>query len=197
VLSHQFARPRGLLGRVVGRTMARINAALTQRVIGSLELTGQEAVLEIGFGPGIGLELLSRALPEGRVCGADPSPLMLARARARLGRRAGQVELVEGTAVALPWADGTFDAVCAVNNVQLWEPLEASLAKVRAVLAPGGRLALGNTERAVLPGGGSVGRDYDGRLVPALEAAGFRVDSAVWARGGNGQELLVLARRAE
>jgi hypothetical protein len=85
--------------------------------------------------------------------------------------------------------------VCAVNNVQLWQPLHASLAHVLEILAPGGLLALGVTERAVLPDGSSAGRGFDTHLLPQLERAGFSDLDATWARGGNGHELLVLARR--
>ena len=47
----------------------------------------------------------------------------------------------------------------------------------------------------MLPGGGSVGSGYDASLVPVLREAGFEVASVVWEPGGNGCELLLLARR--
>ena len=59
MISAQFARPRGLLGRLVGRTMARQNAQLTLRVVAALNLRGDETVIEFGPGPGVGLRLLA------------------------------------------------------------------------------------------------------------------------------------------
>jgi arsenite methyltransferase len=195
MLDGQFARPRGVVGRFIGRVMARQNATLTRRVVGALRLRGGETVLEVGPGPGVGLRLLAEALPNGRVYGAEPSPAMRAQATGRIRRYADRVSLVSATADALAFPPATFDAVCAVNNVQLWRPLPESLARVADVLLPGGTLALGLTEHAVLADGGSVGRGYDAELVPQLGAAGFVDVTAAWEPGGNGRELLVLARK--
>jgi SAM-dependent methyltransferase len=195
MIAQQFALPRGVLGRIVGTVMARANAALTRRVVGALRLKGDETVLEVGPGPGTGLALLASLLPTGRVHGAEPSPVMRAQAASRTRRFADRVDLIDATADTLPLPPGSCDAVCAVNNVQLWQPLPESLARVFDVLIPGGALALGVTERAVLPGGGSVGRTYDSLLVPDLERAGFVDLAATWERGGNGHELLITARR--
>ena len=51
----QFALPRGALGSVVGWVMAVGNADMEHRAITALNLRGHEVVLEIGFGPGIGI----------------------------------------------------------------------------------------------------------------------------------------------
>jgi SAM-dependent methyltransferase len=191
VISQQYARPRGLFGRLVGRTMARINAVLTRRVVAALALRGDETVVEFGPGPGVGLRLLAEALPNGRVIGVEPSPVMRTQAVARTRRYADRVELVDATAATVTLPEGSVDAVCAVNNVQLWQPLPESLARVFQVLRPGGALVLGVTEHAVLNDGGSVGRDYDASLLPHLEQAGFTDLTAGWEPGGNGRELLI------
>ncbi|BCY10375.1 class I SAM-dependent methyltransferase [Actinoplanes sp. L3-i22] len=193
MIDGQFAAPRGVLGRVVGWVMARANARLTRRVVGALVLSGSETVVEIGPGPGVGLVLLAGRLPRGRVFGVEPSAVMRAQAAGRV--RGGRVTLLDATAASLSLPAGSVDAVCAVNNVQLWRPLPGSLARVFEVLRPGGVLAVGVTERAVLPEGGGVGRGFDQVLLPRLVAAGFEVVSAVWEPGGNGQELLIVARR--
>ncbi|MCC5986047.1 MAG: class I SAM-dependent methyltransferase [Pararhodobacter sp.] len=50
-----------------------------------------------------------------RVCGLDASTSMLERARARAGNEAQGIELVEGDATALNFADGSFDLVVSVR----------------------------------------------------------------------------------
>lgn len=40
----------------------------------------------------------------------------------------------------LGWPEGSFDAAVAVNSIQLWDPLDASIAKVATVLRPQGQL---------------------------------------------------------
>jgi SAM-dependent methyltransferase len=195
VIDAQFARPRGLLGRLVGRTMARQNAVLTRRVVAALKLRGQETVVEFGPGPGVGLRLLAEAVPDGRVIGVEPSPVMRAQATSRTRRFAGRVEMIDATAATVTLPAASIDAVCAVNNVQLWQPLPASLAHVFQLLRPGGSIVFGITEHAVLTDGGSAGRDFDAWLLPYLTEAGFTGLTAVWEAGGNGEELLVEGRR--
>jgi len=195
MLNRQFAHPRGLLGRLVGRRMARKNATLTHRVVAAAELTGAETVLEIGCGPGVGLVALARALPRGRVLGAEPSAVMRAQAAARVHGYGDRVQLVDATADTLPWPPGTVDVVVAVNNVQLWDPPDGSLSRIKDVLVPGGRLLLGLTEHAVRADGSSVPADVDSWLVAQLIAAGLPVVHRAWEPGGNGRELLVVARR--
>jgi SAM-dependent methyltransferase len=195
VISAQFARPRGLLGRLVGRTMARRNAHLTRRVVAALELVGHETVVEFGPGPGVGLQLLAEALPSGRVIGVEPSPVMRAQAAARTRRFADRVEVIDAMAHTITLPAGSVDAVCAVNNVQLWQPLPPSLTRVFQLLRPGGAVAFGVTEHAVLADGSSVGRAFDTQLLPFLTEAGFIDLIAGWEPGGNGEELLVKGRR--
>ena len=136
MFSEQFARPRGWLGRLVGRAMARRNAALTHRVVSALKLRGDETVVEFGPGPGVGLRLLAEALPGGRVIGVEPSPVMRSQAAARTQQFADRVELIDATADTVMLPAGSIDAVFAVNNVQLWQPLPASLARVFQLLRP-------------------------------------------------------------
>jgi len=194
MLNRQFAHPRGLLGRLVGRRMARKNARLTRRVVAAAELTGAETVLEIGCGPGVGLVALARALPRGRVLGAEPSGVMRAQAAARVHGYGERVQVVDATADALPWPPGTVDVVVAVNSVQLWDPPAGSLARIRQVLTPAGRLLIGLSEHAVRSDASTVPADVDSWLVAELTAAGFLVERQAWEPGGNGRELLVVAR---
>ena len=74
----------------------------------------------------------------GRVTGLDFSQRMLERAR----RKSDEIEWVEGDALALPFADGSFDAATVGFGVRNLEDLEKGLAELRRVLRPGGRLAI-------------------------------------------------------
>jgi ubiquinone/menaquinone biosynthesis C-methylase UbiE len=183
-LDQQFALPRGLGGAFVGALMARRHGPQIRACVADLAPVAGEHVLEIGFGPGLGLAALAEAAPDLRIAGVDPSELMLASARRRArrlgGGAGGRIALCQAAADELPWPDGTFDGVCATNSVQLWRPLDASLAEVRRVLRPGGRLAVSVLEHAVLHDGGSAGPDYDDTLLPALKEAGFTEVHADW-----------------
>ena len=71
----------------------------------------------------------------GRVTGLDFSERMLERAR----RKSGSVEWVRGDLLALPFADGSFDAATVGFGIRNVADLEAGLRELARVLAPGGR----------------------------------------------------------
>lgn len=93
------------------------------------EATGR--VLEIGAGTGMNVE----HYPAGTdVTYTEPDPHMAKRLRAR------GVEVVMAGAEALPFPDGSFDTVVATLVFCTVPDVAASLAEVRRVLRPGGRL---------------------------------------------------------
>lgn len=128
----------GPLGLVTGPIMARRNAAAEVEAIEELAPGPSDSVLLIGFGPGVGIAELLTRLPTGRVGGVDPSWVM--NLLARRWARDPRVRLERTTAARLPWPDDYFDGATAVNSIQMWSPLGASVAEVARVLRPGGRL---------------------------------------------------------
>jgi demethylmenaquinone methyltransferase/2-methoxy-6-polyprenyl-1,4-benzoquinol methylase len=74
----------------------------------------------------------------GRVTGLDFSERMLERAR----RKSDEIEWVEGDALALPFGDGSFDAVTVGFGVRNLDDLPKGIGELRRVLRSGGRLAI-------------------------------------------------------
>jgi demethylmenaquinone methyltransferase / 2-methoxy-6-polyprenyl-1,4-benzoquinol methylase len=72
------------------------------------------------------------------VVGLDFSERMLERA----ARKEPQIEWVQGDVLALPFEDGSFDAVTVGFGVRNVEDLEAGVRELRRVLRPGGRLGI-------------------------------------------------------
>jgi demethylmenaquinone methyltransferase / 2-methoxy-6-polyprenyl-1,4-benzoquinol methylase len=87
---------------------------------------------------GTGDLALAAAAEGGQVTGLDFSPAMLERA----ARKSAEIEWVQGDLLALPFEDGSFDAVTVGFGVRHAEDLDAALRELRRVLRPGGRLAL-------------------------------------------------------
>ena len=74
----------------------------------------------------------------GDVTGADFAPRMLERAR----RKAPSLTWLEADALALPFADGTFDVATVGFGLRNVDDLERALHELRRVLSPDGRLAV-------------------------------------------------------
>jgi demethylmenaquinone methyltransferase/2-methoxy-6-polyprenyl-1,4-benzoquinol methylase len=74
----------------------------------------------------------------GKVTGLDFSPRMLERAR----RKSSAVTWIEGDLLALPFADGSFDAATVGFGVRNVADLGLGLAELARVLVPGGRLGI-------------------------------------------------------
>ena len=91
-------------------------------------------VLDVGCGAGF----LSNdiALRGREVTGIDIAPDALAVAHAH--DASGRVRYLVGDALALPFEDGSFDAVCAMDLLEHLESPERAIAEASRVLAPGG-----------------------------------------------------------
>jgi len=104
------------------------------------------SVLDVGCGAGF---LSNDIALEGReVTGLDIAPDALAVAHAH--DASGRVRYVEGDALALPFEDGSFDAVCAMDLLEHLETPERAIAEASRVLAPGGLFVFHTFNRNVL-----------------------------------------------
>jgi ubiquinone/menaquinone biosynthesis C-methylase UbiE len=113
--------------------------ALIERVT----LRAGERVLDVACGTGIVARLAAQRVgANGKVTGLDLNPGMLATARSLALVSGASIDWQEGSAVALPFADATFDVVLCQQGLQFFPDRMAALREMRRVLAPGGRLAL-------------------------------------------------------
>ena len=80
----------------------------------------------------------------GEIVGLDPSQGMLAVGHEKLESRGLQdrVRLVDGDALALPFDDGSFDAVISLDTLYWASDLEATLSALARTLKPGGRMGI-------------------------------------------------------
>jgi ubiquinone/menaquinone biosynthesis C-methylase UbiE len=142
----QFGKPSGPLGLLVGLIMRLrpSNRVRNSRTLGLLDLRAEDRILEVGFGPGIAVARAAELVTTGKVVGIDHSALMLRQARRRNAKaiRAGRVELLLGSADALPRFEGRFDKVMAVNVYMFWKDPVSVLRGLRQVMNPGGVVAL-------------------------------------------------------
>jgi ubiquinone/menaquinone biosynthesis C-methylase UbiE len=146
--------------------MARTNRKCAAWVIDLLDVQPRDKVLEVGFGPGVGIQLLTSPASARYVAGVDPSKEMVAQAtiRNKEAIKKGRVDLRHGSVASLPFADNTFDKALAINSMQVWPDGAAGLREMRRVITPAGKVALGFTPYSGQPNAG---------LAETLTAAGF------------------------
>jgi SAM-dependent methyltransferase len=113
--------------------------------LGLLNVAEGDRVLDVGCGSGVVTrEIARRVGPTGCAVGVDPSPALLAIARdlAEVEGLGGRVELQEGSALALPFADGAFDVAIAVTALSHMPGAEGAIPEMARVVRPGGRLGV-------------------------------------------------------
>ncbi len=145
-----------------------------------------QRVLDVATGTGmVAAELLARA--ECSVVGIDQSPQMLAAARARFAADGGssarvsaRVELMEGQAESLPFAEASFDALTFTYLLRYVDDPAATMRELARVVRPGGRVA--SLEFGVPPWAPAraAWRLYTTVGLPTLG----RVESREWAQVG-------------
>src|SRR5215208_58148 len=115
---------------------------LKGRVIELAHLAPGQRLLDLGCGTGTLVLLARRRYPDAAVVGVDGDPTILAIARHKARRAGISVQLDQGMAYALPYADGSFDAVVSTLTFHHLSADQQgrALAEVRRVLRPDGRL---------------------------------------------------------
>lgn len=149
-----------------------IDGRWRKRLVEAARVTGCCRVLDVATGTAdVAIEFAKRS-PAKRVVGLDRSPGMLAQARRKLNRRglSGRIEIVEGEALELPFADGSFDVVTIAFGLRNLPDFQAGVAEMARVLARGGRLLI--LEFFPPAGNGLFSRMYRAYLGTVLPATG-------------------------
>jgi ubiquinone/menaquinone biosynthesis C-methylase UbiE len=114
--------------------------AMLDAYLGELVLPVGAHVLEIGSGTGAVTRVIAERAGVAQVVGIDPSPIFLLRARTSSGDDP-RISFVQGDGEALPFDDGSFDAVVAHTTLCHVTDSALVLREARRVTMPGGLLA--------------------------------------------------------
>ncbi len=115
----------------------------------SLRASAGESILDLGSGPGfLACELAEEVGGAGRIVAVDISSEMNSIASKRIAAAGlgDRVEILEGDATALAFADATFDAAVSTQVIEYLAEPDAALRQLVRVLRPGGRLVIVDTD---------------------------------------------------
>ena len=146
---NQCRKPTGWLGRFVLWSMNSSHSKVTdwglaQVLGGNHDAMKHDTILDVGCGGGRTVSKLAAIATEGKVYGVDYSEDSVAASKRTNGRwiEAGRVEIRQGSVFQLPFSDGMFDLVTAVETHFFWPDLPDDVREIFRVLKPGGTLVL-------------------------------------------------------
>ncbi len=139
--------PLMILSSTVGKFYER------DRLIASLSLRGNEQVLDVGCGRGLLLIAVAKKLNRGKATGIDiwqtedqsGNDPEVTKRNAAVENVSEKVDIRNGDARRMPFADGSFDVVVsslAIHNIYDQEGRKQAIREIFRVLKPGGKVAL-------------------------------------------------------
>ena len=137
------AHPKGRMGRAMLKFMNLTHAPLTNWGLSLVDIQDSWTMLDIGCGGGATLKRLLKRSRGAQVYGIDISEESVAKAiKVNADVINKQVFVQQGSAAELPYEDGKFNLVTAVETVYFWPNLPSCLQEVHRVLKPGGHFAI-------------------------------------------------------
>lgn len=124
-------------------------------------------VLDVACGTG-DLSLVIAERCGARVVGVDFCRPMLEVAARKAVETSHSVPFVEGDALRLPFADGQFDAATIAFGLRNLSDVTGGLRELRRILKTGGRLAVLEFSRPVVPGFRALFQFYFSRVLPRI-----------------------------
>jgi ubiquinone/menaquinone biosynthesis C-methylase UbiE len=144
--------------------------------------------LDVGCGNGAFAQTLVERCAPAAIQGIDPSVEQIAYARERLAHSPARFDV--GDAMALPYADASFDAAVMALVIFFVPDPAKSVAEMARVVAPGGMVSAYSWD---IPGGGfpyALLQDEMSRLAatplwpPSVDAARIETSRRLWAGAG-------------
>lgn len=152
ILSKIFSntrKPEGFFGRMIVNGMnGGGHAKLAGWGLSEVSIAENADILDVGCGGGANIARLLRRAPKGTVTGIDYSSVSVKKSCEVNAKAiaAGRCQVLEGSADALPFEEGSFDLVTAFETVYFWPEIEKCFAGVRRTLKDGGHFVIVNED---------------------------------------------------
>lgn len=120
------------------------HSRLTDWGLGHVRIEPHYKILDVGCGGGRTLSKLAEVVTQGKAYGVDYSAESVAASERTNARwiRMERVEVRDGSVSHLPFEDGLFDLVTAVETHFWWLDLSTGVREIHRVLKTGGRLVV-------------------------------------------------------
>ncbi len=143
-IAQQFRKPTGFFGSLAGKLMAKGNLPAIIETTTRLEIDDTDTILEIGYGPGLGLAHILSTNLKCTMKGIDFSELMykIASKRNRKFIQENRLELLKGDFLTYDLSQSSFSKVFGVNVIYFWPDLQVAALKIRKILKPSGKAVL-------------------------------------------------------
>ena len=141
-LENQCSKPTGWLGRFSLWRMNMSHSKLTDWGLEHVSIESRYTILDVGCGGGRTVNKLAAIATEGKVYGVDYSDESVAATKRMNAQwiKLGRLEARHGSVSQLPFPDGIFDLITAVETHFWWPNLPSDMREVFRVLKPGGTL---------------------------------------------------------
>lgn len=153
LLSRQARKPSGLFGKwIIVFLFDKGNAELNRFVSEMVDIREKEHVLEIGFGTGFLIRLLSKQIKSGVIEEIDFSKTMFSVAlkKNRKQIQTGKVKLSLGNFDEVPFEKTSFDKIFTVNTLYFWENPSDQIKKIATLLKSGGTILIAFEDETML-----------------------------------------------
>ncbi|KAF5889175.1 24-methylenesterol C-methyltransferase 2-like, partial [Clarias magur] len=141
-LGEQLGRPtQSLSGWLISKFLKKHNQILEENTVKLCEIQPDETVLELGYGPGLGLQQAVQLLTGsgGKLLGVDYSTYMHSMATKRMQEHIAsrKVDLYCCDVAAMPFKDSSVDKVFHCNCYYFWPDLKTAASEIHRVMKPG------------------------------------------------------------
>ena len=178
-IASQFKKPTGLFGIFTSNVMVKSNNSKYDKLIKDLDIQPGDKLLEIGYGPGIGINMIAETCSTCTIHGIDFSPLMYKRAskynKSFIDK--GNMLLQYGDFLSTTIVSNDYDKIFCLNVVYFWDELKEPFEKVLSLLKKGGAFHIYMADRSTLmekKAPDSVFNKYSiEQIVEALKLVGF------------------------
>ncbi|WP_339246954.1 class I SAM-dependent methyltransferase [Paenibacillus sp. FSL F4-0243] len=143
-LIDQAKNPRGFVGNIMIKIMNQAHSSITTWGLKKIEMMNNAPILDIGCGGGQTIHTLAKHNKYQKIYGLDYSQQAVETSIQKNNKAvaAGRVKISQGDVSALPFNDGFFGTITAIQTHYFWPDLEHDISEVYRVLKAGGTFVI-------------------------------------------------------